>query len=123
MPTDPELVRGTLETILLETIARGPMYGYQICKAINAKTDGYFDLREGSLYPALHRMERHGLLKAHWEKTDGGRRRKYYQINDAGAAALAAKRERWRDFSTAVERVLTTIVPAGDVDLQLQPVG
>ena len=123
MPTDPELVRGTLETILLETIARGPMYGYQACKAINAKTDGYFDLREGSLYPALHRLERDGLLKAHWEKTDTGRRRKYYQITEAGATALAAKRERWRHFAIAVERVLTTIVPTGDVDPQLTPVG
>ena len=75
MPKDPELVRGMLNTILLETISRGPMYGYQICKAVNAKTDGYFDLREGSLYPALHRLERDGFLKSYWEKTDPGRRR------------------------------------------------
>lgn len=123
MPTDPELVRGTLETLLLETISRGPMYGYQICKAIDARTDGYFNLREGSLYPALHRMERDGLLTAFWEKTDAGRRRKYYQITEAGATALARKREQWRDFTTAVERVLATFGPVGTTRPQLQPAG
>lgn len=123
MATDPDLVRGTLETILLETICRRPMYGYQICKTLNAQTDGYFDLREGSLYPALHRLERDGLLKSYWEKTDAGRRRKYYRITDAGAAALVKKRQQWRAFAGAVERVLTTFAPAGDIDPQLSPTG
>ncbi len=123
MATDPDLVRGTLNTILLETISRQPMYGYQICKMVNARTDGYFDLREGSLYPALHRLERQALLKSYWEKTDGGRRRKYYQINDAGLAALAKKRAEWKQFSSAVERVLATITPADSLEPQLTPMG
>ena len=59
MQTDPQLIRGTLTTLLLETISRGPMYGYQICKTVNTRTDGFFDLREGSLYPALHK--RHSI--------------------------------------------------------------
>ncbi len=106
MGTDPDLFRGTLNTILLETISRGPMYGYQICKAVNAKTNGYFELREGSLYPALHKLEREGLLKSFWEKKDAGRRRKYYQITDAGQKVLRDKREQWQTFAAAIERVL-----------------
>jgi len=112
MPTDPELIRGMLSTILLEVISRGPMYGYQICKTVNARTDGHFDLREGSLYPALHRLERDDFLKSYWEKMATGRRRKYYEITDAGVAALAKKHEDWREFAGAVERVLATVVPA-----------
>ena len=112
MTPDPDLVRGTLETILLEVISRGPVYGYEICKAVNARTEGYFDLREGSLYPALHRLERGGRLIAYWEKTDAGRRRKYYEITDAGRTELVRKRDQWQAFTAAVERVLTTVKPA-----------
>ncbi len=119
MGTDPDLVRGTLNTILLETISPGPMYGYQICKAVNAKTDGYFELREGSLYPALHKLEREGFLKSFWESTESGRRRKYYQITDAGATALARKRREWGQFAAAVDRVLGNIAPAGDATPQV----
>ncbi|HOA74429.1 MAG TPA: PadR family transcriptional regulator [Phycisphaerae bacterium] len=111
MPPDPDLIRGTLNTILLEVISRRPMYGYEICKAVNTKTQGYFDLREGSLYPALHRLERDGLLKSYWEQTDANRRRKYYQITDSGREVLARKREEWREFAGAIERVLATFVP------------
>jgi transcriptional regulator len=111
MPTDPELIRGTLNTILLEAVSRRPMYGYEICKSVNARTQGYFDLREGSLYPALHRLERDGLLKSFWETTEAGRRRKYYQITDGGVKLLAHKRDDWRQFAAAVERVLATLGP------------
>ncbi|GMU21598.1 MAG: hypothetical protein AMXMBFR13_16900 [Phycisphaerae bacterium] len=108
MNTDRELVRGTLDTLLLETISRGPMYGYQICKTVNAETDGYFHLREGSLYPALHKLETEGLLKAFWEQADTGRRRKYYQITERGKTTLARKRQEWQAFAAAVERVLAS---------------
>lgn len=111
MPTDPDLVRGTLNTMLLEVISRRPMYGYEICKTVNARTDGYFNLREGSLYPALHKLEQEGLLKSFWEQSNGGRRRKYYEITDAGVRTLADKRRDWSEFAAAVERVLATMVP------------
>ncbi|HSW46988.1 MAG TPA: PadR family transcriptional regulator [Phycisphaerae bacterium] len=109
MPPDPELIRGTLNTILLEIVSRRPMYGYEICKSANTRTQGYFDLREGSLYPALHRLEREGLLKAYWEVTEAGRRRKYYRITEEGLRALIQKREDWKRFATAVEQVLATM--------------
>ncbi len=111
MPTDPDLFRGTLNTMLLEVISRRPMYGYEICKTVNARTDGYFNLREGSLYPALHKLEQEGLLKSFWEQSNGGRRRKYYEITDAGVRTLADKRRDWSEFAAAVERVLATMVP------------
>lgn len=114
MGRDSELVRGTLNTMLLETISRGPMYGYQICKAVNAKTDGYFELREGSLYPALHKLEREGLLKSFWEQTEGGRRRKYYELTETGVQELARKRQEWGRFADAVDRVLGRLGPAGE---------
>jgi len=123
MARHPDLVRGTLDTILLDTISRRPAYGYDICKRVNAKTNGYFDLREGSLYPALHRLERDGLLRSYWEKTEAGRRRKYYEITETGVSALARKRAEWRDFAGAVERVLATLVPIGDGVPQLRPTG
>ena len=123
MSTDPELIRGTLTTLLLETISRGPMYGYQICKTVNARTEGFFDLREGSLYPALHKLEAEGFLKSFWEQTDAGRRRKYYQITDAGQAALAKKRDEWRKFAGAVDRVLATFTPLAGASPRLAPTG
>jgi len=122
MPADPDLFRGTLNTILLETLSRGPMYGYQICKAVNTKTNGYFELREGSLYPALHKLEHDGLLKSFWEEPEGGRRRKYYQITDGGAKTLARKRIEWGLFADAVERVLGKMSPAGEPAPILVPV-
>lgn len=118
MSTHPDLVRGTLNTLLLEVISHRPRYGYEICKAVNAQTQGYFDLREGSLYPALHKLERDGLLKAYWEKTDAGRRRKYYEISEKGLRELGRRREEWKAFSLAVERVLA----AGRTAVTLQAI-
>lgn len=123
MSTDPDLVRGTLSTMLLEVISRRPMYGYEICKTVNARTDGYFNLREGSLYPALHKLEQEGLLKAFWEQANGGRRRKYYEITDAGVKTLADKRREWSDFAAAVERVLATMVPTTTPAPAVNPIG
>lgn len=102
---DPQILRGTLDLILLETLAPGPMYGYQIVKAVNARTGGFFELREGSLYPALHRMEKSRLLKGKWVETDAGRRRKYYEVTPKGAAALNRKRGTWKAFSAALQRL------------------
>lgn len=123
MSTDPDLVRGTLNTMLLEVISRRPMYGYEICKTVNARTDGYFNLREGSLYPALHKLEHEGLLQAFWEQANGRRRRKYYEITDAGIKTLADKRREWSDFAAAVERVLATMVPTQTPAPAVNPIG
>src|ERR1051326_5527684 len=103
MPPDPDLIRGTLNTLLLETVAAEPRYGYEICKLVEQKTGGYFQMREGSLYPALQRMEQAGLLRSFWRETTEGRRRKYYQLTARGSKELAARKQQWRSFAAAVE--------------------
>ena len=107
MAVNPELVRGTLNILLLESVADQPRYGYEICKLVEQKTQGYFQMREGSLYPALHRMERAGLLQSTWRDAPEGRRRKYYRLTARGRKEYAARKAEWRDFAAAVEAVLS----------------
>jgi transcriptional regulator len=94
-----------LDMLVLDVISRGPTYGYQIAQTVLAQSKGYFDLKEGSLYPALHRMERQKLLTSHWEEVEE-RRRKFYKLTPAGQKALQAKREEWNQFSTSVDSVI-----------------
>lgn len=102
---DPKLLSGTVDLIILEVIAAGPTYGYQITQEVIERSRGHLELKEGSLYPALHRMERQKLLKADWQEADG-RRRKYYSLTAAGNKALAAKRQEWLAFAQGVQGVL-----------------
>ena len=97
---------GTLDMLILDVIARGPSYGYQIAQTVLAQSKGYFDLKEGSLYPAMHRLERQKLLESYWVETDEGRRRKFYRVTAAGRKALSEKRSEWSDFAAAVGGVL-----------------
>ncbi len=105
---DSKLVQGTLEMLILDVLARGPSYGYQISQTVVAQSQGYFEMKEGSLYPALHRMERGKWLTAYWVDTDEGRRRKYYKLTPSGQKALKAKREEWNKFAAGVAGVLNT---------------
>jgi transcriptional regulator len=92
--------------LILDVLTRGPNYGYQIAQTVLEQSQGYFDLKEGSLYPALHRMERQRLLQSYWVETDEGRRRKYYRITPAGEAVLTEKRVEWERFAAGVQGVL-----------------
>ncbi len=103
---DSRLLWGTLEMLILEVIARGPNYGYQIAQAVSGQSKGYFELKEGSLYPALHRMQRQKLLSSYWVDTEEGRRRKFYRLTPAGRRRLEAKRQEWSRFAAGVEGVL-----------------
>lgn len=103
---DDRQLWGTVEMLLLEVIARRPSHGYAITQEVLSRSKGYFELKEGSLYPALHRLERQQLLKSSWEESEGGRRRKVYRVTPGGAKALRAKRESWERFSAAVEGVM-----------------
>lgn len=94
-----------VEMLILEVIAQGPTYGYEISQTVAARSSGYFELKEGSLYPALHRLERQKLLRSSWRDADG-RRRKYYELTDAGRADLAARKESWLGFASGVNGVL-----------------
>lgn len=103
---DSRLLSGAVEMLILEVLSRGDSYGYQIAQSVLAQSDGYFQLKEGSLYPALHRLARQTLLKAYWVDTDEGRRRKYYKLTPKGRAALKSKRREWTDFAAGVAGVL-----------------
>jgi transcriptional regulator len=102
---DPRLLTGTLDLLILEVCGDGPTYGYEITQTVLGRSDGRFELKEGSLYPALHRLERQTLLEASWSE-HGGRRRKYYRLTAAGRKALQARRNEWLAFSGAVNGVL-----------------
>ncbi|MEM9020992.1 MAG: PadR family transcriptional regulator [Planctomycetota bacterium] len=108
-----QLVKGTLELLILDTVAEAPTYGYRICQSVLARSEQTIELREGSLYPALHKLERQKLLKAKWQTTAEGRRRKYYQLTPAGRRKLEQKLSQWRTFSRAIDRTLRGLSTAG----------
>lgn len=102
---ESRLLWGTVEMLILEVISHGRTYGYDIVQQVTGRSQGYFELTEGSLYPALHRLERQKLLASSWSEVDG-RRRKYYRLTAAGRKALAAKKQEWTEFATGVNAVL-----------------
>ncbi len=108
---DDRLIHGTVDLLLLDLLASGPSYGYEIAQAVKSRSEGYFDLKEGSLYPALHRLERDKLLKSFWREADG-RRRKYYELTPRGSEAREQNRQAWSSFAKAVGRVLGQGEPA-----------
>ncbi len=103
MSTDT--VNGQLDPLILATVAEDPAHGYAIVQRLRSRSGGVFDLAEGTVYPALHRLERDGLLSSAWV-TEGGRRRRVYRISRAGRSTLKARRGDWVRFSGAVEAVL-----------------
>ena len=95
-----------MDSKFLHIAQRGPTYGYEIAQEAMKRSGGYFNLKEGSLYPALHRMERRGLLISHWEEKETGRRRKFYRITAEGNRELERERAEWRRFVAGVNGVL-----------------
>jgi len=99
-------LRGHLDLMLLATLHDvGPAHGYAIIASLRDRSLGAFDLPEGTVYPALHRLERDGLVNSEWD-TGGSRRRRVYQLTTAGAKALAAKRQDWREFARGMQVIL-----------------
>ena len=105
---DAKLLTGTVEMLILQVLLPEPTYGYQITQEVLDRSKGYFELKEGSLYPALHRLEHQNLLESYWIETESGRRRKYYRITTAGRAALAEKKNEWRQFTFGVDSIIGT---------------
>lgn len=109
MPTrdkKQELVQGTLDMLILKTLASGAMHGYAIARRIQQATSDLLRVEEGSLYPALHRMERRGWIEARWGLSETNRRAKYYGLTAAGRAQLKAEVAAWNRFVEAVAGVL-----------------
>ncbi len=97
------LLRDNFDLVLLAILEDSPKYGLEIIAEAKSRTDGYFDFKEGSLYPALHRLEKAGHIEAEFAPSDtGGPRRRYYRLTEAGIRQLAEKREAWERFNGAV---------------------
>src|SRR5258705_5669667 len=100
-----ETLKGHLDLLLLAAVEPQPAHGYAIAEPLRTRSDGAFDLPEGTLYPALHRLERAGLLSSRWSEVNG-RRRRVYQLTRVGHRALATRQGEWRDFARAVHAVV-----------------
>ena len=101
-----DLLQGTLELLILKTLATGERHGYEIAEWIHAASDEALSVEEGALYPALHRLEVRGLLTAEWATSTHNRRAKYYRLTPLGRRRLKESADSWRRNSTAVNRVL-----------------
>ena len=103
-----DLFTGTLDILILKAVSWGPRHGYAIGRWIRATTAEDVIVQEGALYPALHRLERKGLLAEEWGVSETGREAKYYTLTPEGRAHLRAESKRWARFSTAISRALDT---------------
>jgi len=111
MKFNKELVGASTGVLVLSVLAKEPSYGYQIIKRLNEEADGIFTWQEGTVYPVLHKLEKHRLVRTQWQQADTGRRRKYYYITAKGREALTERSEEWNAFHQMVLRM--TEVPGG----------
>ena len=107
MPRPPlELLHGTLDVLILKALEAEPRHGCEIVRHIDQSTDGAVTIEDGSLYPALYRLERRGLIKGDWGVSDAGRRARFYRLTAKGGKALAAQTATWEKFAAGVSRLL-----------------
>jgi transcriptional regulator len=104
MPIRSEELKGHLDGLILAVLAGEPLHGYAIIEELKRRSGGALAVPEGTVYPALHRLERSGLLQSSW--SDGTRRRRVYQLTARGRRELGARRESWRQFAATIEAVL-----------------
>ncbi len=105
---ESDLLQGTLDMLILKTVALGPIHGYGISLRIQQVTQDVLRVRQGSLYPALYRLERKGWIDYDWGSSENGRRAKYYRLTKEGRKQLANEKESWERLSMAVNRLLQT---------------
>lgn len=108
---DLELVRGTLDLLILKTLTWGPLHGYAITDTIRQRTEATILVEEGALYPALHRLEKRGWVEAEWGRSENNRRAKYYRLTAEGRGQLLARAREWDRYTTAVDKVLRAVAP------------
>jgi PadR family transcriptional regulator PadR len=102
-----EALKGHLDALLLAVLEDGPLHGYAVIEALRAGSGGTFDLPTGTIYPALHRLERAGFVRSHWHVV-AGRRRRDYELTTSGRQTLSSERAVWAQFSAAVSNVLAS---------------
>lgn len=110
---DKSLMAGSTTLMVLKLLEQADMYGYQMIKELEERSDQVFSLKEGTLYPILHGLEKEGLIRSYASKTEQGRPRKYYAIQDRGRRLLQDKKKEWQLFSSAVNKVLGGVRYAG----------
>jgi PadR family transcriptional regulator PadR len=101
-----ELLKGSTDSLLLALLVERPMYGYEVLRQIEQRSAGYFRMKEGTLYPALHRLERDNLIEGLYRNAPTGQYRRYYAITSKGTEELARRRNEWRNFSRAIDMVM-----------------
>ncbi len=108
---DGNLLKGTLDLLVLKSLTWGPRHGYAVAEWVRAVTDGDLLVEEGPLYTALHRLEKNGWLTAEWGYSENNRRAKYYQLSRAGRAELRAEATAWERYARAVGKALAATAP------------
>lgn len=106
MKINKELLKGSTVILILKLLDEKSMYGYEMIKAIEKKSEGIFSFKEGTLYPILHTLEQNGLVTSFWDESDGKRKRKYYKLTKKGRDELKEKEKEWTLFSSTVNKVL-----------------
>jgi PadR family transcriptional regulator PadR len=101
-----DLLQGTLDMLVLQTLSRGPMHGFAIARWIRETTNDALQLEEGTLYPALYRMERKGWIASRWRQTENNRKARYYNLTAGGRKQLEAESEGWLNMSRAIGRIM-----------------
>lgn len=104
-----DLLQGTLDLLILKTLSLGPMHGWGMAQRIRQMSDEVLEVQQGSLYPAVHRLERQGWIGSTWGVSENNRRAKFYELTPAGRRRLAEETESWERLSEAVTRVLQTV--------------
>jgi PadR family transcriptional regulator, regulatory protein PadR len=105
-PASPELLQGTLDMMVLRTLAHGPNHGYGIARRIRQVSDEVLQVEEGSLYPALHRLAKRNLIRGEWRQSESNRRARYYALTDAGRKHLRTETDTWHRMVEAIGKVL-----------------
>ncbi|MBU5439045.1 helix-turn-helix transcriptional regulator [Tissierella sp. MSJ-40] len=106
MKISGELLKGSTSTLILSLLEEKSMYGYEIIKTLEEKSNGIFSFKEGTLYPLLHSLESDGYLESYWDLGENNRKRKYYSITQKGKKQIQYKKEEWSVFSKTVDKVL-----------------
>jgi transcriptional regulator len=106
--TKPELLQGTLDMMILKALAAGPRHGYAVLRRIQQLSAEVLQVEEGSLYPALHRMERRGWIESEWGPSENNRRARFYKLTRAGRRQLEVETSSWATLSTAISKVMQT---------------
>jgi transcriptional regulator len=109
MPPERKLVQGTLELLILRTLLLGPLHGHGIAKHIQRTSEDVLQVEHGSLYPALHRLEKSGCITAKWEPTERGREMRMYRLTPKGRKQLSVEQGKWDELVRAMSRVLKPV--------------